>query len=215
MKKVFSLMMAGVTFMISFLALSTTGHTKSPPQVQNEAEGERLLQSDWQKIARKYPSNTADSRAIAWSYRVTPPLPLQWPPDGGRKVVYYAFPEGLVLGGGDLLKVGKPWATVTIGAGSEPEVRILRSSIEGISSLGVRPLSAEEAAVAKASTGGPKLLRKLASLPAVGSREAAIIRNFYCGWLQGNSVIASQLRPNHAGFFAWLDCQSWRAVPAR
>jgi hypothetical protein len=69
--------------------------------------------------------------------------------------------------------------------------------------------------VAKASTGGPKLLRKLVSLPAAGSREAAIIRNFYCGWLRVNGVIAAELQPNHIGFFDWLDCRSWKAVPFR
>lgn len=199
---------------VLLLASAMAACTRPGPPVKTGTEVEGLLKRDWMEIARKYPLDVNERGAIAWNFRVTPPFPAQWPPDPERKVVYHAYPEGAVLHGGDCLVVGKPWASIIASAGSESAIRILRHSIAELGPQGFRPLSSEEVAVARASTAGPMRLRELSSIPSAGSDDARVVRDYYCGWIGGNGVIASQLESRHGDFFSWLDCRSWKPAPA-
>ncbi len=203
-----------IVSLILFLAGAMTACTKAGPPVKTDVEVKGLLEHDWQEIVQKYPLDVEKSGSIAWGFRVTPPLPVQWPLGPERKVAYYAYPEGVVLHGGDCLVVGKPWARVIVAANSQSAIRILRHSIVELGPQGFRPLASEEVAVARASTAGPMRLRELSSIPSAGSDDARVVRDYYCGWIEGNGVIASQLESRHVDFFSWLDCSSWKPVHA-
>jgi len=194
-------------------AVVLTGCSKPGPPVRTGLEVESLLKTDWQEIMRKYPLNKKDHDATVWTSRISPPLPAQWPPGPDRKVVYYAYPEGMMLHGGDSLMIGKPWARVISVSSSQSNIRILRHSISKLETQGFRPLSNYEVAVMRSSTTGPARLMDLDTVPLTGSDDTRVVRDYYCSWLGGNGIIASKLQSSHSGFFTWLDCSSWKPVP--
>jgi hypothetical protein len=144
----------------------------------------------------------------AWSQRLTPPLPIAWPPagQGQLEVFAYAARPGDRISDGE--ETAAPWARIRVLAGA-PKLDDL-GELQRIGIQGVRPLSADEIAIVRSGDEAAAALARIASartLPNDASEDASLVRRYFCLWRRTNGVIATALAPAHAGFFAWLGCK--------
>jgi hypothetical protein len=147
----------------------------------------------------------------AWSdEKLEVPFPAVWPPDGGRRVLYYVFSRALDPSLADAERIGSVsgyWteasdgtrATFTKLAGAVVEL-----GIQGVQALG----PADAKILDRREVVGQRLKEMMgrSSLPDEGSPEAAEVRKFYCAWRRLNGVLAGALAKRQAPFFRWLKC---------
>ena len=144
-------------------------------------------------------------------YRVSPPLPSEWPPRPAAPLYYYAYAYGFDRRISDAERLSAPWARLEVhSAGQEPaELRVLSREITETGIHGVRPLTREESAVYDL---GPRVEAYLGSLDHIPNgmvEEVAQLRKYYCAWCY-DSGVADEIRPYHEEFFRWLQCDEKR-----
>ena len=133
--------------------------------------------------------------ARGWVPALSPPVPAAWPAAVGGRTRRYAFAYRARPGLADGAEVAAPWAFV------EEGVTILTRTLTPLGIQGVRPMRAEEIALAERDAEVASLLA--GPLDAAG---AALIRAFHCGWAARQGVIARDVLARHPDFAAWLGC---------
>lgn len=134
---------------------------------------------------------------------VSPAFPRSWPPpaDGARAVVRYAFAMRLNPAVADGAEMAAPWARVTLRAKGALGVERLPGRLRPLGVQGVRPLRSGEVVLAGREEEVAGLL--LASgAPAKGG----LVREFTCGWIGRQGVVAAAITPLHTDFVRWLAC---------
>ena len=166
-----------------------------------------LLDGEWKKLQA---SGGPVLPSTAWSYRVSPPFPSEWPPSPRLALVHYVYAEGLALDGSlvDAVRVAAPWAKVVVDmrGGSGPKFKRLVSKLRLIGTQGVRPLDPDEAIVFKYQQSVEDNLGLLDRLPEDDMLGISQLRRFFCLWLSQHSVLAPEIRAQHEKFFRWLAC---------
>jgi hypothetical protein len=135
-----------------------------------------------------------------WQARVSPPLPMKWPPNAAVPLVAYAYATRRLSNGEETTP---PWAEVFIERG-QPMVNLYHTDLAPIGVQDIRSLragEAETAALEGAAVAELEAATRTQELP-----EAPLVRRYYCFWQATNRVIASSLKVPHAKFFAWLAC---------
>jgi hypothetical protein len=137
-----------------------------------------------------------------WVPRLTPPLPLVWPPDGKGTYVVYAFAAGKLPSVHDGEEVSAPWSQwlVTGSALSAKELGDLRR----LGMQGVRPLQGEQAEVARTAEAAEQAV--IALTKTTKPKLAPLVKRYYCQWFFNNAVVSSELQKLHPEFTKWLEC---------
>jgi hypothetical protein len=164
----------------------------------------RELDEAWGRILRAAPSDPQSPDFTGWSYRLTPPLPEAWPPDGLPTLLAYAYPCGFSPQLRDAERVGAPWARVEREKDSWLRWTLLCEEIREMGIQGVWPLRAEELAVLQGSSSAPAALGAMTQIHQDGGPIADLVRAFYGHWLRCNGVIARHLQEQHRDFFDWV-----------
>lgn len=164
-----------------------------------------LLDAAWLGVERP-DEGRAGPPAVVWSWRITPPFPAAWPPDGSARAVLYAYAEGFDLGLADAVRVAAPWAIVeaALPPGGNPAVARLPGDWSELGIQGVRPLSPEEMPQRPPSEGAEAFLARTFSSPAAAQEARGGLCGHYGFWARHNGVIARAVRPRHPAFFKWL-----------
>jgi hypothetical protein len=79
-----------------------------------------------------------------WMYRLSPPMPLSWPPHVAGEWAAYGMPFAVDPALADAEQVAEPFGRLLMGSG-EPSVERLTDSLEGITTLGVAMLTPDQA----------------------------------------------------------------------
>jgi hypothetical protein len=178
---------------------------------QVQAKVEELVKAEWEKIPKPLPAgagNPGSPSWIGWSYRISPPFPGVWPPDGKGVVYYYGYasgfqPAGLI----DAERLGPIWARVKVDVTgqSPPRLELLAKEIKVVGTIGVRPLTKEEIAVY--DTGDAVAAQVCEASRKIGTKalDAASVRRYYCAWSK-DSGVGDDIRKYQLEFFRWLGC---------
>lgn len=169
----------------------------------SRAEARAQLDQLW--TALKKPAATAnDAPGTLWDKALTPPLPLSWPPAPGMDWVQYAYAYGRDFQIADGVRVGKPWATITLHADGTATLAQLSATLEDGGVQGVTPVGQEQQAILQTGETAQATALSLTALPDPSSPPAREVKAYYASWLFYNGAIAGLVRANHAPFFAWL-----------
>jgi hypothetical protein len=163
---------------------------------------ETIFKKEWEKIPKPgFEEKPRDAESIAWQFRISPPLPVNWPVVKDLQAVYYGYARGLSFSSlKDGEYVGPAWGKVFVDlhAKKRPRFELITDKIIKTSVIGVRPLKASEIQILKLSP--LKLLNEKSST----DRDQKI-KSYYCLNLQlGN--IPSEASEVHRIFFNWLGC---------
>ena len=142
-----------------------------------------------------------------WGPRLSPPCPDAWPMTGPLALRYHAYAARFGRGLSDGEYVAGIWAVGVLAGKSRFEVTSRKRVDLGIQ--GVRPVSNEELAVFQQEPSLRGWWDELATDSSDSKRLAdkrARLRPYYCAWKKLNGVIAKEIVPKHAAFFAWLAC---------
>lgn len=171
-----------------------------------------LLQAAWRQVHRPADGPPETVPGTSWSWVLSAPFPLQWPPQAGLHLRYYVYAYGFDPYHGlvDAVRVAAPWATVEAAAGGtgSPGVVQLAAALEEIGIQGVRPLTEDEAAVYRREEAVADCLAALRGLPGETAECHSLLKDYYRLWVRHHRVIAGGIRPLHAPFFAWLEAGS-------
>ena len=167
-----------------------------------------VLDARWSKLAVPA-SEPTDRPGVCWSWRLSPPLPSEWPPRKESRLVYYAFAEGFDLNIMDGVRVAAPWARleIPVSGSAPPLLTPLLDSVKELGIQGVRPISADELAKSGGWEPIETVLGKLMAHPDEADRTRERLSAYYCFWSRNNGVISEAIRPYHEKFFDWLKCQ--------
>ena len=174
----------------------------------------RALRDTWasfDKAAGKSTDMFGQQQTLTWYMQLTPPIPLHWPPDGSRGVIYYAYAEYQTFQmHGPSLSRSAPWARVVLRDGGTPEVMLLSPTIgPAVSGEGARPLTSDLARrLSDIHAQGEHALPSVANwtkLPDLDNSETRDIRTYFCQWTWDNRV-SDYARAQSAEFFQWLAC---------
>ena len=171
-----------------------------------------LVDVQWKKIEPAVSIRPGEDPALGvfWRYRISPPFPSRWPPDGSLQLIYYAYAAGLSprrLVDGEY--VAAPWGRVEVdprGSG-EPKFRRLSEKLREIGIQGVRPLTPEEMAIFQKEASAEAYLATVTSLTDTNEKDLRMLRDYFCMWCQFNGHIVREIRPAHEKFFRWLGCK--------
>ena len=188
--------------------LSYLGHA----QTMHNQPFKDLLDAQWKNVKPIVPIRPGEDPGLGvfWEYRISPPFPSHWPPDGSLKLIYYIYAAGLsprALVDGEY--VAAPWGRVEVdprGTGG-PKFRHLSEKLREIGIQGVRPLTQEEAAIFQKKAAAEAYLATLTSLTDKIEKDVRMLRQYFCTWWQFNSHIVKEIRPAHEQFFLWLGCK--------
>jgi hypothetical protein len=155
------------------------------------------------------PLNPGSPNYRFWEYRISPPFPAVWPPDGSGIIYYYAYAAAMnpnVLVDGEWL--GPVWARVRVDLKDEsmPRLEILTREIKELRIIGVRPLSAEEATVYSAASSVAAQLGESVRNGDLKAIDTTLMKKNYCFWSK-NTGTGDALRAFHPDFFNWLGCK--------
>lgn len=138
-----------------------------------------------------------------WRILVSPAFPATWPPARGTPgaVNRYAFAMRIPAGLADGAVMAAPWARSLEGADGTTAVERLQPDLQPLGIQGVRPIAGVEAALARRE-------EDVAALLLAGADRATdrLVREFTCGWIKRQGVVAAAITPRHPGFAAWLAC---------
>jgi hypothetical protein len=178
---------------------------------QVQAKVEELVKAEWEKIPKPLPpgaDNPGSASWIGWSYRISPPFPAAWPPDGKGIVYYYAYatgfqPAALI----DAERLGPVWARVKVDAtGQEaPRLEVLAKEIKVVGTIGVRPLTQEEIAVYDTGDAVAAQVCEASRKTDPKALDAPSVRKYYCAWSK-DSGVGDDIRKYQPEFFRWLGC---------
>jgi hypothetical protein len=178
---------------------------------QIQAKVEELVKAEWEKIPKPLPPG-ADSPGsaawIGWSYRISPPFPAAWPPDGIGIVYYYAYATGFQPAAlADAERLGPVWARVKVDAtGQEAlQVEVLAKEINVVGTIGVRPLTQEEITVYDTGDAVAAQVCEASRKTDAKALDAPSVRKYYCAWSR-DSGQGETIRRYHPEFFRWLGC---------
>ena len=152
------------------------------------------------------------SGSAGWRILVSPPLPLDWPPDAGGHgltVVRYAFAMRLRAGLADSAEIAAPWARSTKTRGGAVTVTSLAAELHPLGIQGVRPLTKTELDLVGREDEAARLLQ--AGAPDAGD---PLVRAATCGWIGRNGLVAAAITPLHPAFTHWLSCGNLGLEPA-
>jgi hypothetical protein len=170
-----------------------------------------LLDPEWQKVERASSGMSFSNRAVLWSYQLSPPFPMDWPPEAARRLCYYAYATGFSVQGGlaDGVYVAAPWCRVIVtpSASAQPTVERLSRRLREIGIQGVMPISAEEKGIYDQAESVEGLLATLKAPPEESTAEARQLRAYYCTWAGHNGTVVQEIRGFHESFFRWLACK--------
>ena len=197
---------------MAFFVLGVSGpaYSETKPERTMKDRLEALIGREWESISGDAGSAPEGPGRVVWKYRVSPAFPSEWPPGPTARLYYYAYAYGLELGGSfsDAELVAAPWAKVETRPGGETPLTLVRlfGEIRELGPQGVRPLTEDESAIFRRWGLVDSYLASLRAPPDESAPETQHLRNFFCAWLDFNSVIAAQIRPRHEPFFTWLTC---------
>jgi hypothetical protein len=169
-----------------------------------------LLDAEWEKTRTGFHWPFSMQAGTLWDYYVSPPFPAQWPPDADRRFYYYIYAMGQnpqKLSDGSYLSA--PWGRIeVVRKRNIPPIfmRLSKKLIE-IGIQGVRPLSREEALIYENKEAAETYLGTLDSSPAEDSKNAQLLREYFCTWCRHNGVISEEISKLHTPFFLWLRCK--------
>jgi len=178
---------------------------------QVQAKVEELVKAEWEKILKPLPpgaDNPGSAAWIGWSYRISPPFPAAWPPDGKGIVYYYAYAAGFQPAElADAERLGPVWAQVKVDVtgASGPRLEILAKEIKVVGTIGVRPLTKEEIAVYDTGEAVAAQIHEASKKTDTKALDAASARKYYCAWSR-DSGQGENIRSYHPQFFNWLGC---------
>lgn len=137
-----------------------------------------------------------------WRMLVSPPFPGTWPPPpASGTLVRYACALRLDPAVADGAEMAAPWAKSTLGPTGEIVVDRLSVRLQSLGIQGVRPLRSTEIALADREQ---EVTRRL--LAGGDQARSGVVRDFTCGWIARQGVVAAAITPLHPGFMAWLAC---------
>lgn len=174
----------------------------------------RALSGTWasfDKAAGKSTDMFGQQQTLTWYMQLTPPIPLHWPPDGSRGVIYYAYAEYQTFQmHGPSQSRSAPWARVVLRDGAVPEVTLLSQTIgPAVTGEGSRPLTSDLARrLSDIHAQGEYALSSVASwtkLPDLDNGETRNIRTYFCQWTWDNRV-SDYAQARSPEFFQWLAC---------
>jgi len=166
-----------------------------------------LVDQEWAKIESESPAGMED---VIWSYSLSPPFPLDWPPVRGSQFRCYAYAYGRIISErlADGCHVGAPWASIEISQQRmAPRVVVFSNKVKDIGIQGVEPLPESERSLFDKQSEVQRFLLSLEALPEEGSEETQNLRDYYSSWVRYNGVVVTKIRPQHRSFFKWLGCK--------
>ncbi len=190
------------------------GTAVSPEQIRDNVN--ELIKAQWRRVEPASPTGPdrqpldPSSRDYKfWEYRISPPFPAAWPPDGKGLVYYYAYAAARnpsVLMDGEWL--GPLWARVSLDATSRsvPQLEILTREIKEVGTIGVRPLMKEEINIYNSADAVAAELRKAVQSADLRGLNAPLIRQYYCAWGRDTGM-GKAIQTYHPAFFKWLSCK--------
>lgn len=196
----------GIVKIVIFIAAILNGsQAMAKIPVVTNGDLESMANQEWEAIKSRHAFDPSDPESINWAYRISPPLPTEWPPAQNYGVVYYGYPYGLAATGlADGEHIGEPWVQWEVASGELKNATVLSGELRPLAIQGVRPL--DENGILLAHSRGYEHLIDLTRLPSKADPKTTQIRNYYCFWILHNGVIASHLAKFHKAFFAWLAC---------
>jgi hypothetical protein len=195
------------------LAFCGGNRGRRPPMdaKQIQAQVEELVKAEWEKIPKPLPPG-ADSPGstawIGWSYRISPPFPAAWPPDGKGVLYYYAYATGFQPAAlADAERLGPVWARVKVDTtGQEAlQVEVLAKEINVVGTIGVRPLTKEEIAVYDTGDTVVAQVYEASRRTDAKALDAPSVRKYYCAWSR-DSGVGKDISSYHPEFVKWLGC---------
>jgi hypothetical protein len=168
-----------------------------------------LLEAEWKKTQTGLYWPFMKQPFVSWNYYVSPPLPVQWPPDGDHRFFYYIYAMGHDPNIYDGSRISAPWGRIEVVSSGNipPEFMRLSKKIIEIGIQGVRPVSREEALIYKKRESAETYLLTLALLPHENDKNAQLLREYFCVWCRHNGVILEEIGKLHTPFFLWLGCK--------
>jgi hypothetical protein len=170
-----------------------------------------LLDPEWQKVERASSGMSYPSRPVLWSYQISPPFPMDWPPEASRRLCYYAYATGFSVQGGlvDGVYVAAPWCRVIVtpSGSAQPTLERLSDRLREIGIQGVMPISAEEKDIYDQAESVERLLATLKAAPEASATAGRQLRAYYCTWAGHNGTVVPEIRGSHESFFRWLACK--------
>ncbi|MER2563762.1 MAG: hypothetical protein ABTQ32_23735 [Myxococcaceae bacterium] len=159
---------------------------------------EALIEPAWKQVAPK-PAAAPKHPGVMWSYRLTPPMPSEWPMTPKSTLVRWVFAAGMDVGLRDGERVAAPWGRVDVSADGTATFTAVSKSLEGNDIQGVRPITKAEADVVR---------QVFETSEALRAGDLAAVKEPWCRWLRYNGVIAAKLKPKHEAFFTALACDA-------
>jgi hypothetical protein len=166
-----------------------------------------LLDAEWKKTRSGCCRPFSKSADVSWNYYVSPPFPVQWPPDGDQRLFYYIYamghsPQNL----SDGVYISAPWGRIeAVGAGNiPPKFTRLSKELMEIGIQGVRPISREEGSIYEKREVAEAYLETLVLPPAENNKSVQLLREYFCTWSRHNGVISEEIGKLHTPFFLWL-----------
>jgi hypothetical protein len=175
------------------------------------AKVEEMVKAEWKKMPKPLPpgaDNPGSPAWIGWSYRISPPFPAAWPPDGKGIVCYYAYATGFQpVFLADAERLGPVWARVKVDltGQSAPQLEVLAKEIKAVGTIGVRPLTKEEADVYDTGEAVAAQVYEASRRTDTKALDAASTRRYYCAWSRDTGQ-GDNIRSYHPKFFKWLGC---------
>lgn len=164
----------------------------SPARSEPPMSFDALVEPAWKQVTK--PSGPSkQGPGVMWRFRVSPPLPADWPMTPKSAVVYWVYAGGFDVSVHDGERVAAPWARIDEQPDGTRALTVLSKALEGDAIQGVKPISKAEA---------EQVGTVFSTAAALRANDTAALKAAWAGWLRYNGVIASKLRPRHEAFFA-------------
>jgi hypothetical protein len=167
-------------------------------------EARQQLDQIWETL-QKPVATTNDVPVILWDKALTPPLPLSWPPAPGIDWMQYAYAYGRDFRLADGVRVGQPWATITLHADGSATLTRLTQALEEGGVQGMVPVGQEQRDALQMGEAAQATAPALTALPDPSSPQTREVKAYYAAWLRFNGAIARLIRVHHAPFFTWVE----------
>lgn len=182
-----------------------------------KARFKQVLDREWEKVNPNRDEHPGRGPPrVFWNYQISPAFPSEWPPRRAAPLYYYLYASGIDAQVVDAERLSKPWARLDIRRNSDgsAQLQILSKGISEIGLQGVRPLTEEEASVYALEPQIEAYLQSSDSVPQDTTKEAELLRSYYCAW-SGDRGVVGEIQPYHESFFSWLLCDEIRRGWAR
>jgi hypothetical protein len=169
-----------------------------------------LLDAEWKKTQSGFYGHFSKPAGVSWDYYVSPPFPVQWPPDADHRLFYYIYAMGYSpqnLSDGSYISA--PWGRIEVVRTKNIPPKFIRLSkkLRKIGIQGVRPINRKESLIYEKREAAETYLGTLAMLPNENDKSAQLLREYFCTWYGHNGVISEEISKLHTPFFLWLGCK--------